>query len=166
LRFDVNGTDKFAAGATVVLTAQRVSVSTTDPYHSYTFTEITDITDAQTAQGITPISLASPSSTIVWLSKIDALSGTISGTATGTVVTGTVDSGTGYVKPLYVEPEFWTDSNGVVHRFETGGLLLGIKIVSLPTTVAPNTAPIAIWDILNDFYLTTRVVGFDCPNFS
>ena len=153
VRFDVGAPDDSMAGAEVEMTAYRVRVDPTAPKTKYIEAEITDITDAAAAQGIGPIPLDVPSSTIIWLNKITGL--------TGTVTSGAIDAGaSGYVAPLYVEPEFVADASGVLRRYETGALLLGIKIIN-----EPNNG-MKIWQARNDYYLTTRVTSFACPNFS
>jgi hypothetical protein len=164
VRFDVNNHDDRLAGATVSITGQRLRVDPNDPYNKFLDPEEDPIFEAAaTAQGVVPIPLATPSSTILWLSQIS------SATITGTIPPGTdaaggvIDAGTatGFVQPLYVEPEFYADPAGTLKRHETGALILGIKIVCMPT----NTA-IGIADALYDFYLTTRVTTVNSPSFS
>jgi hypothetical protein len=53
-----------------------------------------------------------------------------------------------------VAPEFAT-VDGKLLRFQSGGLLLGIKILT--------TGSFKIFEAGFDFYLTTRVTGFDSP---
>jgi hypothetical protein len=163
VRFDVNSIDTRLAGMTGIVTGQRVSVDPSNPSR-YTVTEIPDITDAATAQGITSIDLDTPSSTMVWLDKVTNVSGTISGNAPnggGAITGGVIDAGaSGYVIPLYVEPEFVPDANGDLVRYETGALILGLKLLT------PASPAFPIWDTTSDFYLTTRVTSHACPAFS
>jgi hypothetical protein len=139
IRFDVNNADPRMAGATATITGQRVRVSTADPYNVFTTATEPLITAAVTAQGVPAIPLDVPSSTIVWLSDVS----------------------TGYAVPLYVEPEFVNDVSGVPRRHETGALLLGIRIASMPSDTS-----VKIEDAQNDMYMTTRVTGLACPSFT
>jgi hypothetical protein len=157
VRFDVNNHDPRMAGATVEITGQRIRVDPSDPNKFLAAAVVADFAAAIAAQGVSPIPLDMPSSTVLWLSKI------LAGGATGDAPAGggpiTNGGASGYVTPLYVEPEFVPDASGIPRRYETGGLLIGVKILTLPTTGA------RVADTGNDFYLTTRVTGYDCPSF-
>ncbi|MDR1872020.1 MAG: hypothetical protein LBS60_08935 [Deltaproteobacteria bacterium] len=163
VRFDVNNADPTMAGVTVAMTGQLVQVDPTDPYNKFLPpVELPIFADAATAQGITPIPLHVPSSTVLWLSQI------ASATVTGDIPAGTDAGGgtltngaaSGFIQPLYVAPEFHDDNSvpPIPRRHETGALILGIKIVALPTGIK-------IEDALYDFYLTSRVTGLACPSF-
>jgi hypothetical protein len=161
VRFDVNNHDATMAGVTVSMTGQLVQVDPTDPYNKFLApVELSIFADAATAQGVAPIPLDTPSSTILWLNTMDSAS------VTGDIPAGTDSGGgtlangaaTGFSHPLYVAPEFHPDANGDLHRHETGALILGIKIVALPTGIKIENA-------LYDFYLTSRVTGLACPSF-
>ena len=145
LRFDVHLADVAnttttppypgMTGATVSLTAQQVVYNPTT--QEYDFAEITDVTDAVSAQSLpAAIPLDVPSSTMVSLLRVEA----------------------GYVQPLYVEPVLRTIAGPPLTYFrdETGGIILGLKIAALPADVKLDLA-------LNDCYLTARVRAFDCP---
>jgi hypothetical protein len=162
MRFDVNNPDPGLAGATVTLTGQRVRVDPGDPYRSYLVTPEPVITAALAAQSAGPIPLDVPSSVILWLNRL------VNAAVTGTIPPGTDSGGgaltggaaDGFVQPLYVEPEFYPNAAGTIQRFETGGLILGIQISTMPTD--PN---VRIEHALYDFYMTARVSTVSSPSF-
>lgn len=141
VRFDVNAPDPGLAGATVAISAQKVEW---DPAtRAFVWAEITDVADAATAQSKdTPIALDVPSSTTIFLSE----------------------TSTGYAVPLYVEPLIvvsGTAPNLNYVRHESGGIMLGLKILSLP---APSvTAHTSLEQAINDMYMSAKIHGFDCP---
>jgi hypothetical protein len=147
VRFDVCKADTNMAGATVTFAGLNYNVDPADPYDNWLVTDDADVTAAVAAQSIVPIPLDVPSSTFLSLVK----------TSVYIDVDAAADyTPAGYIMPKYVPPEFAT-VNGELKRFQTGGFMLGIKIVTLPT----NT-DLGIEDALHDFYLTTRVNGFEC----
>jgi hypothetical protein len=164
VRFDVNNEDRLLAGMTVSITGQRVRVDPADPYNAFLApVEEPIFATAAAAQSVAPIPLDAPSSTVLWLTQLS------NATVTGDIPAGTDGGGgtlnngaaTGFIQPLYVEPEFYTDAGGKLIRHETGALILGIKI----ETAATDT-DVHIWNALYDFYLTTRVTTVDCPSFT
>jgi hypothetical protein len=155
VRFDVVRADTALAGAAVIPTGSLYTVDPADPNGVYIRTEDAFFVNAATAQGITSIPLDVPSSTFISVTSL--VNASIAGTAPNGGGAITITSADGYVRPYYVAPEFVTHK-GELRRFQTGGLLLGIKILSEPT----NTN-IKIWDARTDFYLTTRVTGFESP---
>jgi hypothetical protein len=163
VRFDVNNPDALMAGAAVNIVGQRITVDPGDPYNRFLAPVDEPVfAAAAAAQGIGPIPLDVPSSTVLWLGQLDSV------TVTGDIPAGTDGGGgvlnngaaVGFVRPLYVEPEFYPDAAGTVQRFETGGLLLGIRIVTMP-----NNA-VRLEQALFDFYLTTRVHSVSSPSFT
>jgi hypothetical protein len=140
VRFDVGKPDARMAGATVAITGQRVAPAAADPYDWRLFTTTVEplFAAAATAQGVAAIPLDVASSTRLNLMAVTA----------------------GYAEPLGVEPVFHANAAGVLERHETGALILGVRIVSMPTDLN-----LGIEDALNDFYLTTRITGLQCPSF-
>jgi hypothetical protein len=160
VRFDVGDVDPNMAGATVAITGVRRRVDPTDPDNAYIDTEDTFFADAATAQSIADIPLDEPSSTVLWLTKI------VGGGATGTIPPGTDSGGgtlqngasSGFVVPYYVEPELVT-VDGVPEFYETGGLILCLKVKSLP-----SDTNIHLCDMLVDCYMSTIISGFECKS--
>jgi hypothetical protein len=138
IRFDVNRYDASMAGATVEITGVRYRVDSTNPTGNWIATEDTFFHTAHVNQAIAPIPLDVPSSTVLY-----------TGMATSVVAADGVALGAQYFKPYYVEPEF-VGTGADKARYETGALLLGLKIIDMPT----NT-DVKIEDALGDFYLST-----------
>jgi hypothetical protein len=168
VRFDVNAADPRMAGAAVDLVAQRVRVDPAAPYDPARFTVADDpaFAAAVAAQVAAPIPLDTPGSAVVWLWSLTAAASlAVTGTAdlaTGAVAGTASGSASGYAVPLYVEPEFVPDPvTGEIARHQTGALILGIRVASMPTD-----ASVRIEDALNDFYLTTRLTGLQSPSFT
>lgn len=144
LRFDVGQPDANLAGATVQLTAQSVVWDPTANNNTgaYIWTEIPYVTDAATAQGKDdPIDVSMPMSVTIWLGKVTA----------------------GYIEYLYAEPIFTETGTGpslVRTRHQEGGIILGVKILSLPTEPG-----VTFQGALNDWYLTCRMRCFESPGF-
>lgn len=142
VRFDIGQPDPNMAGCTVIVTATGVVWDPTakNGRGAFIWSEIPDITDAALAQGKdTPIDVSEPFSEVIWLDK----------------------NTSGYNEPLYVEPKFTTVGSGsgaIKVRHQSGAIILGVKIVSLPT--APG---FGVHQALNDWWLTTRIEGFECP---
>jgi hypothetical protein len=162
LRFDVCMADANMLGATVAMTGVRYRVDNTkDPYRDFTVTEDPDFAAAATAQGIADIPLDVPSSTFLSLLTVGSMD--INATAPSGGGAVTVTSAGGYAVPKYVEPEFLVPNipgaGPAKERFQTGALVLGIKIKTNPTDAKKK-----IWDAGHSFYLTTRISGFDSPN--
>ncbi|MDR2198261.1 MAG: hypothetical protein LBR53_02180 [Deltaproteobacteria bacterium] len=163
VRFDVNNADPKLEGATAAITGQRVNVNPADPYNKYVLKTDPEFAAAAKAQDLAPIPLDKPGSQVLWLNKIFTHGVMVDAPAVGGPSNNVTL--TGYVMPYYVAPEFitfGTPPNGEIVRFETGSLLLGIKILSL-STANPS---VNIWDSTTDFYLTTRVIGFACPSIT
>jgi hypothetical protein len=143
MQFDVGTEDARLAGATVQFNVQVVQPAAADPFDWRQFTTAVDprFTAALTAQSPPAVPLDVPGTSRIYLTDVS----------------------TGYAVPLTAEPVFYPDSNvpPVPRRHETGALILGIKIVTMPTD-----ATVKIEDATNDFYLTTRVTGLQCPSFT
>jgi hypothetical protein len=158
VRLDVLEADPRMNGATVDIAGQWIREDPAEPAR-FIATDSLEIDDARTAQGITPVSLSAPSSTVVWLTRTGgAAAGTISGTAdAGGTVTGSASVDTSsYAVPLYVPPVFIGGE-----RHQGGALVLGLRIKSLPTL--PDTGFDSLQGAL---YLTTRIDGYECPAFA
>ena len=155
LRFDVIGYDPRMAGATVTFTGARYTVNPAD-FNDFIRTEDPFFVNAATAQGITAIPLDDPSSTFI--SVMTLQNADIQGTAPGGGGAITITSADGYVLPYYVPPEFTGATAAERRRHQTGGLLLGIKILT-----EPSDTNVRVWDCRHDFYLTTRASGFESP---
>lgn len=152
VRFDVVMPDARLAGATVEVTGNRYLVDTAD-VSKFTVAEDPAFHNSQTDHGIPPIPLDVPSSSVFSMVGTSPVSATVDTTASN-AATPVTSTGTQYSFPYYVAPQFIT-VDGVLERFEAGALLLGIKILTVPTDT-----DVHIWDALHDFYLTTRVTGF------
>jgi hypothetical protein len=141
VRFDVGTADPRMIGATAEITGQRVEPAAADPYDWRLFTTAVEplFATAAAAQGLTPIPLDVPSTTVLQLTDVS----------------------TGYAVPLSVDPAFHMDPDMTLKRHETAALILGIRIVAMPTDTS-----VMIEDAYNDFYLTTRITGLQCPSFS
>lgn len=120
IRFDVSDSDPIMAGATATICGWLEEWD--DTAKEFTITEMPEIADAATAQGITAIDLSVPSSTVVSMMKVDA----------------------GYVSGLYLPPTIisTTDAQGqtVYEWHQSAAVHLGLKIVTLPTN--KNGAPV------------------------
>ena len=155
VRFDVVEADPQLAGATVIVTGTRATVDPADPDRLCVLAEDPTFIAAQAAQGITDIPLDVPSST--FFSMVQLVAGDVQGTANTSTGVLTVTSSTGYISPYYIPPEFVT-VGARLQRYQTGGLLLGIKILTVPTDTN-----VSVHNARHDFYLTTRVTGFESP---
>ena len=155
IRFDVVMEDTTMAGAEIIPTGCLYTVDPANPTKAYIRTEYPFFVNAAAAQGVTSIPLDVPSSTFISVTTL--VNANIQGTAPNGGGAITITSADGYVRPYYVAPEFVTVS-GELRRFQSGGLLLGIKILSEPTNTDYH-----VWDAWHDFYLTTRVTGFESP---
>lgn len=138
LRLDVDMDDPAMVGATVSLAGQWVREDIGGDPTEFVLTDATEITAAAATQGVGNISLATPSSTVLWLTDVSS----------------------GYATPLYVEPLFDPASGtaGAV-RYQGGGLYLGLKIETLPTSNVGFDA------MTGAVYLTTRIDGYESPAF-
>jgi len=142
VRFDIGQPDALLAGCTVELVAQSVEWDPTANSNrgGFVLTELSDISDAAAAQGVSaPIDVSEPFSVVVWLDKVV----------------------NGYAQPLYAVPIFTTTGSGVdavTIRHQSGGIILGVKIVSLPTD-----ADYGVHMARNDWWLTSRIEGFESP---
>lgn len=136
INFKIPDPDTRMAGATVALTAQEVTV---DPVTGeYVYTEIMDVEDAVAAQGaLSPIPVDNPANVFVSLMKTD----------------------TGYAVPLYANPSLMP-ATGQTQPTYGRYLLLGVKIVSLPTD-----AEVTFAHMLNGWYLSAKIQGFECPTY-
>jgi hypothetical protein len=153
VRFDVCRHDPSLAGMTAEISAMRWSVDPANPANNWVSAEDPFFHAAAGAQGIAPIPLDTPSCTI--LSLVTIANVAIDATAPGGGGAVTVNSVDGFVKPYHVMPEFITDTTVTpprVTRYETGSLILGIKLLSAGT--------VKLWEARHDFYLTTRIYGF------
>jgi hypothetical protein len=165
VRLDVTERDKAMAGATVSVAGQWIRRDPAKP-DVFLTTPCLEIEDALTAQGITPVSLSVPSSTVVWLTRTGGpVTGTVTGTAdtvTGAITaTAAVDT-SGYAVPLYVAPQIIVSGNppDEVYSWHQGGaLLLGIRLETTPTSGA------GLDSMLGGIYLSTRIDGYECPAF-
>jgi hypothetical protein len=141
LRLDVTAHDDRMAGATVELEGTLYTPDITDPDNTVTESDVTEITTAATAQSVGPIALDVPSTNIVWLNK----------------------AVNGYNTPMYVAPVLRT-VNGKDYFYETGAMVLGLRILSLPTGNT-NEPIIKISTIRNAIFMSLILHGFECPGF-
>lgn len=134
INFKIVEPDPQLAGCTVALTARAVSYD--EDSGSFTFTEISDVEDAVTAQAITaPIPVDKPYNAFVSLSKVVG----------------------GYAVPLYAKPTLPpADDSGSLVPGRT--IYLGLKIVSLP-----SNSNVKIWMAQNGWYLSAKTQAFECP---
>lgn len=135
INFKIIESDPALAGATVALTAQVIGV---DDEGNFTYQEITDVEDAVAAQGQpTTIAVDQPVNLYVSLRKVTD----------------------GYVTPLYAKPSLPAGLGG--NQAVVGQpLMLGLKIVSLPTdqNVTLDMAQ-------NGWYMSVKIQGFESPGF-
>lgn len=135
LNFKIMGVDPNMAGAAVALTARELKYSNTG---EYTITEISDVETAVTAQSIaSSIPIDKPCNVMVSLVSTD----------------------TGYAVPLYAGPTVPPASDSDQPTFGRD-IILGVKVVSLPT--APD---VKLCHMLNAWYLSAKVAGFECPAY-
>jgi hypothetical protein len=171
VRFDINSPDPGLAGATVIISAQKVEWDPTA--QAFVWTEIPDVVDAAAAQGKdTPIPLDVPSSTAIFLGKVMVDTNVSVSTSVTVDIGNGIGTGSGagtgtnygYAVPLYVEPLIVASGNqpNISYvRHESGAIVLGLKILSMPTPGAK--AHTFLHQALNDFYMSAKVHGFDCP---
>jgi hypothetical protein len=139
VRLDVRVDDPLLAGATVAITGQWIREDPVDPT-LFVATPSTEIDTAAAAQTGTGISLTVPSTNVVWLSKV---------------------GGSGYVEPLYVEPQYLpAPATAGARLYQGGGLVLGVKLTALP-----SAANVGLDMLPGGLYLTTRIDGYECPAF-
>jgi hypothetical protein len=148
VRFDVVNPDPLMNGATVSITGvrYRVKAATAVPPSDSDLdaTEDPEFALAATDQGLSPIPLDVPSSNVLWLAKCDG----------------------DYVIPRYVEPEIRTTTGGdpVTTIHESGALVLGLKIKSVPTAVPPGNPappPLKIWEMRGPCFMSAVISGFN-----
>lgn len=137
IRLDVSLADPVMVGATLepVGALERWSPAN----NRFEVSELTDIKDAATAQGVTPIPMDVPSSTVFFLNKVVG----------------------GYAVPLYVAP-ILNKSTGVAgdtifNWHQSGALHLGFKIVTMPTD-----ASITLDMMRGAIHFMAVVRKFDC----
>lgn len=130
VRFDVNDFDAGLAGATGILTAERVTINAQG---NFDWTEISDITDAMTAHGVTSIPLDVPGTFFASLIKERPAS-------------------SGYMAGLYSAPII----DPTTYDRSIPALMIGLKILSLPTD-----PEVKLYQALNDFYFAGHVKYFE-----
>lgn len=135
INFKIMASDAHMAGAAVALTARKLTYSADGTYE---LEEISDITDALAAQ-------SQPSSIPVDVPC--------------NVFVSTVSTDTGYAVPLYANPTVPPTTEGGEPTFGSD-LILGVKVVSLPTD-----SNYKLHHMLNGWYLSVKVAGFECPTY-
>lgn len=135
LNFKIMESDAHMAGASVTLSARELK---SDGKGGFTLTEISDVEDALTAQSVTtPIPIDKPCNVYVSLVKTD----------------------TGYAVPLYANPTIPAADDSSVPTYGRD-IIIGVKVVALPTD-----SRFKLHNMLNGWYLSAKVAGFECPTY-
>lgn len=133
INFKIVESDARMAGATVALSARTVQLNAAG---EFVYTEIPDVEDAVAAQAVnSPIPVDKPYNAFVSLVKADG----------------------GYAVPLYAAPSLPAADEASSPVFGKT-LVLGVKVVSLPTD-----NKVSFQHMMNGWYLSAKVQGFECP---
>lgn len=104
---------------------------------TYTLEEISDVEDATAAQSVGSIAIDKPCNVFVSLMKVDG----------------------DYMVPLYANPTVPGAEEDDAPTFGRD-LILGVKVVALPTDNKYQ-----LQHMLNGWYLSAKVAGFECPTY-